>query len=393
MVKFKDYVIKLQFILLLIIPLVPHFDFLALLHLDDLPVVLFIFLSSFQLFFSNEKLKAFAKLYPILFFLIYITIQNYFINGNIFFSDNLRYTFYLFVLIYVYEFAVKNSIENALIPITLFISFFSISAFFFEFNLGTDLYDYWNIGLNFNEWGFTKGRVNGFQAGGPNALGALITCLTIFSANKVKGNLQYLIILSGIFGCFFTYSRAAFLTLVIFLTINFLIGKDFRKLLFLFFCIFITSSYGLVDRFTSEEETDGVNDRIEMQQTTVNNFRNQNITDLIVGYGYGNIALVRDEIKPVSEFSTDLRPTGPHNSYLYIVLNYGVIGLVFFILIFSKVILDFVKNFNKYIRSPKAWFILSFLFLSLTGDFIQNHSISILFFLLYFLLEKEMIDK
>ena len=393
MVKFKDYVIKLQFILLLIIPLVPHFDFLTLLHLDDLPVVLFIFLSSFQLFFSNEKLKAFAKLYPILFFLIYITVQNYFINGNIFFSDNLRYTFYLFVLIYVYEFAVKNSIENALIPITLFISFFSISAFFFEFNLGTDLYDYWNIGLNFNEWGFTKGRVNGFQAGGPNALGALITCLTIFSANKVEGNLQYLIILSGIFGCFFTYSRAAFLTLVIFLTINFLIGKDFRKLLFLFFCIFITSSYGLVDRFTSEEETDGVNDRIEMQQTTVNNFRNQNITDLIVGYGYGNIALVRDEIKPVSEFSTDLRPTGPHNSYLYIVLNYGVIGLVFFILIFSKVILDFVKNFNKYIRSPKAWFILSFLFLSLTGDFIQNHSISILFFLLYFLLEKEMIDK
>lgn len=393
MVKFKDYVIKLQFILLLIIPLVPHFDFLTLLHLDDLPVVLFIFLSSFQLFFSNEKLKAFAKLYPILFFLIYITVQNYFINGNIIFSDNLRYTFYLFVLIYVYEFAVKNSIENALIPITLFISFFSISAFFFEFNLGTDLYDYWNIGLNFNEWGFTKGRVNGFQAGGPNALGALITCLTIFSANKVKGNLQYLIILSGIFGCFFTYSRAAFLTLVIFLTINFLIGKDFRKLLFLFFCIVITSSYGLVDRFTSEEETDGVNDRIEMQQTTVNNFRNQNITDLIVGYGYGNIALVRDEIKPVSEFSTDLRPTGPHNSYLYIVLNYGVIGLVFFILIFSKVILDFVKNFNKYIRSPKAWFILSFLFLSLTGDFIQNHSISILFFLLYFLLEKEMIDK
>lgn len=393
MVKFKDYVIKLQFILLLIIPLVPHFDFLTLLHLDDLPVVLFIFLSSFQLFFSNEKLKAFAKLYPILFFLIYITVQNYFINGNIIFSDNLRYTFYLFVLIYVYEFAVKNSIENALIPITLFISFFSISAFFFEFNLGTDLYDYWNIGLNFNEWGFTKGRVNGFQAGGPNALGALITCLTIFSANKVKGNLQYLIILSGIFGCFFTYSRAAFLTLVIFLTINFLIGKDFRKLLFLFFCIVITSSYGLVDRFTSEEETDGVNDRIEMQQTTVNNFRNQNITDLIIGYGYGNIALVRDEIKPVSEFSTDLRPTGPHNSYLYIVLNYGVIGLVFFILIFSKVILDFVKNFNKYIRSPKAWFILSFLFLSLTGDFIQNHSISILFFLLYFLLEKEMIDK
>ena len=393
MVKFKDNVIKLQFISLLIIPIVPHLDFFLFLHLDDIPVILFIFLSFFQIFFSDQKFKLFSNTYSILVFLIYITVQNYFINRNVIFSDNLRYTFYLFVLIYVYQFSDKKVIENSLVPLTLSISFFSISAYVFEFNLGTDLYDYWNIGLNLNEWGFTKGRVNGFQAGGPNALGALIACLTIFSALKVKGNLKYLVIFSGILGCFFTYSRAAFLTLVIFLTIAFLIRKDFKKLLFILLCVFITSSYGLVDRFTSEEETDGVNDRIEMQQTTVNNFRNQNVTNLLTGYGYGNIAIVRDEIKPVSEFSPDLRPTGPHNSYLYIILNYGILGLLFFILIFSKVTVDFVRNFNDYIHSPKAWFILSFLFLSLTGDFIQNHSISILLFFLYFLLEKEMIEK
>lgn len=393
MVKFKDNVIKLQFISLLIIPIVPHLDFFLFLHLDDIPVILFIFLSIFQIFFSDQKFKLFSNTYSILVFVIYITVQNYFINRNIIFSDNLRYTFYLFVLIYVYQFSDKKVIENSLVPLTLSISFFSIFAYVFEFNLGTDLYDYWNIGLNLNEWGFTKGRVNGFQAGGPNALGALIACLTIFSALKVKGNLKYLVIFSGILGCFFTYSRAAFLTLIIFLTIAFLIRKDYKKLLFILLCLFITSLYGLVDRFTSEEETDGVNDRIEMQQTTVNNFRNQNVTNLLIGYGYGNIAIVRDEIKPVSEFSPDLRPTGPHNSYLYIILNYGMVGLLFFILIFSKVTLDFVRNFNDYIQSPKAWFILSFLFLSLTGDFIQNHSISILLFLLYFLLEKEMIEE
>ena len=393
MVKFKDNVIKLQFISLLIIPIVPHLDFFLFLHLDDIPVILFIFLSIFQIFFSDQKFKLFSNTYSILVFLIYITVQNYFINRNIIFSDNLRYTFYLFVLIYVYQFSDKKVIENSLVPLTLSISFFSISSYVFEFNLGTDLYDYWNIGLNLNEWGFTKGRVNGFQAGGPNALGALIACLTIFSALKVKGNLKYLVIFSGILGCFFTYSRAAFLTLIIFLTIAFLIRKDYKKLLFILLCLFITSSYGLVDRFTSEEETDGINDRIEMQQTTVNNFRNQNVTNLLIGYGYGNIAIVRDEIRPVSEFSPDLRPTGPHNSYLYIILNYGIVGLLFFILIFSKVTLDFVRNFNDYIQNPKAWFILSFLFLSLTGDFIQNHSISILLFLLYFLLEKEMIEK
>jgi O-antigen ligase len=393
MAKFKDNVIKLQFISLLIIPIVPHLDFFLFLHLDDIPVILFIFLSIFQIFFSDQKFKLFSNTYSILVFVIYITVQNYFINRNIIFSDNLRYTFYLFVLIYVYQFSDKKVIENSLVPLTLSISFFSIFAYVFEFNLGTDLYDYWNIGLNLNEWGFTKGRVNGFQAGGPNALGALIACLTIFSALKVKGNLKYLVIFSGILGCFFTYSRAALLTLIIFLTIAFLIRKDYKKLLFILLCLFITSLYGLVDRFTSEEETDGVNDRIEMQQTTVNNFRNQNVTNLLIGYGYGNIAIVRDEIKPVSEFSPDLRPTGPHNSYLYIILNYGMVGLLFFILIFSKVTLDFVRNFNDYIQSPKAWFILSFLFLSLTGDFIQNHSISILLFLLYFLLEKEMIEK
>ena len=393
MVKFKDNVIKLQFISLLIIPIVPHLDFFLFLHLDDIPVILFIFLSFFQIFFSDQKFKLFSNTYSILVFLIYITVQNYFINRNLIFSDNLRYTFYLFVLIYVYQFSDKKVIENSLVPLTLSISFFSISSYVFEFNLGTDLYDYWNIGLNLNEWGFTKGRVNGFQAGGPNALGALIACLTIFSALKVKGNLKYLVIFSGILGCFFTYSRAAFLTLIIFLTIAFLIRKDYKKLLFILLCLFITSSYGLVDRFTSEEETDGINDRIEMQQTTVNNFRNQNVTNLLIGYGYGNIAIVRDEIRPVSEFSPDLRPTGPHNSYLYIILNYGIVGLLFFILIFSKVTLDFVRNFNDYIQNPKAWFILSFLFLSLTGDFIQNHSISILLFLLYFLLEKEMIEK
>jgi hypothetical protein len=214
MVKFKDNVIKLQFILLLIIPIVPHLDFFLFLHLDDIPVILFIFLSIFKIFFSDQKFKLFSNTYSILVFLIYITVQNYFINRNIIFSDNLRYTFYLFVLIYVYQFSDKKVIENALIPCLLYLfHFFRLLHIFFEFNLGTDLYDYWNIGLNFNEWGFTKGRVNGFQAGGPNALGALITCLTIFSATKVKDNLQYLIIFSGIFGCFFTYSRAAFLLL------------------------------------------------------------------------------------------------------------------------------------------------------------------------------------
>ena len=40
------------------------------------------------------------------------------------------------------------------------------------------------------------------QAGGPNAFGGLIACLTIYSVSSLENIKKYLIIFIGILGCF-----------------------------------------------------------------------------------------------------------------------------------------------------------------------------------------------
>ena len=77
------------------------------------------------------------------------------------------------------------------------LSLFLILFFLLEINLGVDSYEYWKIGFNQNEWIFTNGRMNGFQAGGPNAFGGLIAILTIYCATSKSLNLRYFFIFIG----------------------------------------------------------------------------------------------------------------------------------------------------------------------------------------------------
>ena len=66
--------------------------------------------------------------------------------------------------------------------------FFNIFNFLVisKLDFGTDSYNYWNIGLNLNEWGFTPGRVNGLQAGGPNSFGDLICIFGLYTLVNSK---------------------------------------------------------------------------------------------------------------------------------------------------------------------------------------------------------------
>ena len=102
--------------------------------------------------------------------------------------------------------------------------------------------------------------------------------------------------------------------------------------------LLITVNFGLVERFTSEAETQGIEDRIQMQQASVSDISSRNLSQNILGYGHGNFGVVRDQIKSLEEFSKDLRPTGPHNSFLFVVLDYGFLGLILF--------LNFGKPYN-----------------------------------------------
>jgi len=76
------------------------------------------------------------------------------------------------------------------LPVYLFIfcSSFSIIAYFYSINLGTDLYNNWNIGLNLSDIDYIKGRVNGFQAGGPNSYADLIAVTGIYTIFKLEDN-------------------------------------------------------------------------------------------------------------------------------------------------------------------------------------------------------------
>ena len=384
MVKNKDSVIILQILCVFLIPLTPHLTITDNLQFDDIPVALFLLLFALNLY--NKKIIFFKikEFLPLSMFIFYITFQNYLINGKLIFSDNIRFTFYLVLMITILSVKNLDFLKSFYFYLTVFLSIFSISFYIFKIELGIDSYDYWSIGFNQNDWLFTPGRMNGFQAGGPNAFGGLIACLTIYTASSLENIKKYFIIFIGILGCFFTYSRASILVLILSLLFVLIFKKDFIGLFVAAIALLITLNFGLVDRFTSENETDGIQDRIEMQNASISDILNKSISDNLIGYGQGNFGIVRDELSSIDEFSNDVRPTGPHNSFLFLILNYGFIGLFLFLNIFIKPLKIFFTKFSNNLINPNYLFLGSFVALSFTGDFIQNHSISVLFFLLLF---------
>jgi hypothetical protein len=393
MVKYKNFLIKSQVLTLFLIPLTPHYIINANFHTDDIPVLLFLILFLLNIYFKNIKSLFIKKLIPLSIFILYIGAQNMYLNDSLIFSDFIRYIFYLIILIFILNIKDLIKFDSYYVFLFLFLSTFSILFYFFKIDLGTDSYDYWNIGFNSNQWNFTEGRMNGFQAGGPNAFGGLIAslaCYCLLIQNSINKNF---VIVLGTLGCFFTYSRSSLIVLVIFVIFHLIKTKNVFSLFVLILTLFFTSAFGLVDRFTSEIETEGIEDRIQMQEATFTIFSDRTIYENIFGYGFDNYGVVRNIVQSINEFDEDLRPTGPHNSFLFIILNYGFLGLLLFINIFFRQFIIFLKSFNNRIKKPEYFFLGSFVALSFSGDFIQNHSISVLFFFTFFTLMSHQNEK
>ena len=390
---------KLPVILLFCIGITPHFNIGSnLLYLDDLPVVLILGLFIIAIFQGRDLIL--RKVYRMkyfhiwVFFLIYILFNPSIVLG--YFSvttDFMRYIFLFTVLFLLFCFEdSKDFISRVSTGVVILLSLFSIVSFFFELSFGPDAYNYWKIGFNPNNWGFTAGRINGFQAGGPNSFGDLICILTlkVLSDNKVSGRAYNLILFIGYMGCFFTYSRSSILVLTFFSIILLLIQKRTSSLLILSSAILLSVNFGLVDRFISQNETDGINDRIEMQSATAQAIQERSLKNSFFGYGFNQFAVVRSEVKPINEFPDDLRPTGPHNGYAFQLLNYGYVGLVIFL---ALIIYPFVR-LNSYRVSYLVGLqnllpISAFLVLNFAGDLFQNQSIAWIFWLYLFELYKE----
>ena len=393
MVKFKNKLIYFQILFAFLIPITPHLYISENLQLDDIPVLVFFLLFIYNIYLKNIKIIYFNQLFPIFIFTIYIFVQNIFINQTYLFTEGFRYLFYLALFVTLLNCENLNKFDLLFKYLTIFVNTFSILFFILQINFGTDLYDYWKIGFNENQWVFTDGRMNGLQAGGPNAFGGLIVSLNLYCIANSNSLYAKFFIVTGILACFFTYSRAALIILVFLLVVYLFISKNLFEIGIVTITLLVTLNFGLIERFSSEEETEGIQDRISMQQAAIADLSQRNIVNSIFGYGHDNFGIVRDEIRPTLEFEEGLRPTGPHNSFLFIILDYGLIGLLLFFIIFLSPFLKFLKQFKNNLLKSEYLFLGSFVALSITGDFIQNHSVSVLFFLVLFKLQASYLNE
>lgn len=393
MVKFKNKLIYFQILFAFLIPITPHLYISENLQLDDIPVLVFFLLFIYNIYLKNIKIIYFNQLFPIFIFTIYIFVQNIFINQTYLFTEGFRYLFYLALFVTLLNCENLNKFDLLFKYLTIFVNTFSILFFILQINFGTDLYDYWKIGFNENQWVFTDGRMNGLQAGGPNAFGGLIVSLNLYCIANSNSLYAKFFIVTGILACFFTYSRAALIILVFSLVVYLFISKNLFEIGIVTITLLVTLNFGLIERFSSEEETEGIQDRISMQQAAIADLSQRNIVNSIFGYGHDNFGIVRDEVRPTLEFEEGLRPTGPHNSFLFIILDYGLIGLLLFFIIFLSPFLKFLKQFKNNLLKSEYLFLGSFVALSITGDFIQNHSVSVLFFLVLFKLQASYLNE
>ena len=390
---------KLPVILLFCIGVTPHVNIgNNLLYLDDLPVVLILGIFIIAMFYNRDfilrKVYRMKYFYIWILFLIYILLNPSIVLG--YFSittDFMRYAFLFTVLFLLFYFEdSKDFISRVSAGVLIFLSLFSIFTYFLELNFGTDAYNYWKIGFNPNNWGFTAGRINGFQAGGPNSFGDLICILTlkVISDNKVSGRIYNLILFMGYTGCFFTFSRSSILVLTFFSIIFLLLQKKTLSLLIFSAAILLSVNFGLIDRFLSQSETDGINDRIEMQSATAQAIQGRSVKNSLFGYGFNQFAVVRSEVKPITEFSDNLRPTGPHNGYAFQLLNYGYVGVVIFLglIIYPLLRLDSYRV-SYLVGIQNLLPISAFLVLNFAGDLFQNQSIAWIFWLYLFEFYKE----
>lgn len=126
MVKSKNYLVKSQLALVFLIPVTPHIEISSILQLDDIPIILFLVLFVINIYSKNINKFYFKDIIPISLFIAYISIQNYFINGNLLFSDALRYIFYLILLITILNLKNFKFIDKYLFSLLIFLSLFSI---------------------------------------------------------------------------------------------------------------------------------------------------------------------------------------------------------------------------------------------------------------------------
>ena len=372
------------------IPLIPHFNIIEdLLHTDDIPVFVFLILFLIRITSLFQSFKPIKGYLYIDFFILYLLIQNIYLGNGIFNTEILRFAFYALIFFFILGNKMESFYEYLPVYLFIFCSSFSIVAYFFSINLGTDLYNNWNIGLNLSDIDYIKGRVNGFQAGGPNSYADLIAVTGIYTIFKLEDNYFPYISILAILACFFTYSRFSLIVLIIFITLRaFSTQNKMLSLGIIFASILICANFGLIERFSNDDNS-GIQDRVDMSVGAVEYIVEDNLVNNLIGRGHNSFIVSGDEIINSENFDDNTVSYGPHNSFLFIILNYGVLGLIFYLLIFKNIIVYTVRLKTLFNLSPHFYVVAAFFVLSFSSDILQNHSISWYLYISSFLLMRE----
>ena len=311
-------------------------------------------------------------------FIIFLIFQNIYINQSAISSDIYRFLFY-FVL-YAFITNSKEELKNLNFPIILFIflSTFSIISYFLEINLGVDDYQTWSIGFNPSELDYLKGRTNGFQAGGPNSFADLITITAIYSLFKYKNSYALFIIPLSLIGVIVTYSRFSLIVLISFIFLKLIKEKLYIQLLGSVLILLISAnSLGVYERFLNDDNN-GISDRLLMLQASTEYYSESSIESKLFGNGSNQLIFQSENVYLYDEFDNNPYSYGPHNSFIFYLINYGLFGALLFILIFTS-LLKRGFNFN-----PNFITVIVFLVLSMATDLLHNHSVAWLLYFAYF---------
>ena len=369
---------KISISILFFIPIIPHLNIVEnYLHTDDLPIFIFVCLAFYEIL-RKKKLVFDNNLKYLIIFIIYITIQNYVINKTFLSSDSLRFSFYLLLFVYVVNFKIYINFQRQIIYLLSFLTLFSITAYFFELDYGSDIYQTWNIGFNESNLEYLKGRINGFQAGGPNSFADLITLLTIYIIFKVDDKKAILIAPTSFLAILFTYSRFSIIVLFLFVLYRIYMSKYKKYIIYFVILLLIVSySFGLIERFLNDDNA-GISDRMLMVTASIEYFLDLDLLDKIFGVGSNQLIFLSDEVLNFSEFNKNPYSYGPHNSYIFYLINYGFMGFSLLILFIFK----FIKLKNS--SESRKFVLISFLLLNFSTDLFFNHSVSWLFYLILF---------
>ena len=374
---------KISISTLFFIPIIPHLNIVEnFLHTDDLPIIIFVSLSIYEIL-RKKKLIFDDNLKYLIIFITYITIQNYVINKTFLSSDSLRFTFYLLLFVYVINFKIYINFQSQISFLLSFLTLFSITTYFFEIDFGSDIYQTWNIGFNESNLEYLKGRINGFQAGGPNSFADLITLLTIYIIFKVDDKKAFLVASTSFLAILFTYSRFSIIVLFIFVLYRIYMSKYKKYIIYFVILLLIVSySFGLIERFLNDDNS-GISDRILMMNASIEYFLSLDLLEKIFGVGSNQLIFLSDEVFNLSEFNKNPYSYGPHNSYIFYLINYGILGFSLLILFIFK----FIKLKNT--SESRKFVLISFLLLNFSTDLFFNHSVSWLFYLILFHFENK----